>query len=108
MRRNQKLTKVIGARTVERATAERGKLVIKFDDQSTLRVEAAGIADMAPPRGRIKATLEDGIQFTLQFEDGSTVTLQLADQHRWCGISRTRRIPRLKDLSNHIEACGTA
>jgi hypothetical protein len=64
---------------VERVTAEPGKLVIKFGDQSTMRAKTAGIADMFPPGGQIKAVQEDGAQFTLQFEDGSTVTLQLAD-----------------------------
>jgi len=31
-----------------------------------------------PPGGQIKAIQEDGTQFTLQFKDGSTATLQLA------------------------------
>ena len=32
-----------------------------------------------PPGGKIKAVQEDGAKFTLQVEDGSTVTLPLAD-----------------------------
>jgi len=79
MRRNQKLTNVIRGRTVQQATAEPGKLVIKFDDQSTMQVKTAGIADMFPPGGQIKAVQEDGAQFTLQFDDGLAVNLQLAD-----------------------------
>jgi hypothetical protein len=79
MTRNQKLTRMIGGRAVERATAEPGKLVIKFDDQSTMQVKMAGIADIFPPGGTVQAILEDGARFILQFEDGSTVTLQLAD-----------------------------
>ena len=44
-----------------------------------MQVKTAGIADVFPPGGKIKAIQEDGEEFTLQFEDGSTVTLQLAD-----------------------------
>jgi hypothetical protein len=79
MRRNQKLTRVIGGRTVQRATAEPGKLVIKFSDQSTMQVKTAGIANMFPPGGRIKAVQEDCVNLALQFEDGPAMNLQLAD-----------------------------
>ena len=79
MRRNQKLTNVLRGRTVERATAEPGKLVIRFSDQSTMQVKTAGIAESLPSGGKIKAVQEDGAGFTLQFDDGSTATLQLAD-----------------------------
>jgi len=79
MRRNQKLTNVIRGRTVQQATAEPAKLLIKFSDQSTMQVKTAGIANMFPPGGQIKAVQEDGAQFTLQFDDGLAVNLQLAD-----------------------------
>ena len=79
MPRNQKLTKVIAGRTVQKATAEPVKLVLRFDDQSTMQVKTAGIADIFPPGGKIKAIQEDGPEFTLQFEDGSTAALKLAD-----------------------------
>jgi hypothetical protein len=79
MRRNQKLTRVIGGRTVERATAEPGKLVIKFNDQSTMQVKTSGIAGIFPPGDKVKVVQEDGPEFRLQFEDDSTATLQLAD-----------------------------
>ena len=79
MPRNQKLTSVIQGRTVQVATAKPGKLSIRFDDQSTMNVKTARIADVFPPGGKIKAIQEDGVEFTLQFEDSSTVTLQLTD-----------------------------
>ena len=72
MARNQKLTTEIGGRIVQRATAEPGKLVIRFDDQSTMQVKTARTADIFPPGGKIKAIQEDGPEFNLQFEDGST------------------------------------
>ena len=79
MRRNQKLTRVIGGRTVQRTTAKVGKLVIRFDDQSTMQVKTAGVTNIFPPGGRIKAVQEDGVEFTLQFEDGSKIRVELAD-----------------------------
>jgi hypothetical protein len=69
MPRNQKLTRVIGGRTAQQATAEPGKLVIRFDDQSTMTVRTAGPTEVFPPGGKIKAIQEDGAEFTLQFED---------------------------------------
>ncbi len=35
-----------------------------------MNVKTARIADVFPPGGKIKATQEDGVEFTLQFEDG--------------------------------------
>jgi hypothetical protein len=79
MARNHKLTNVIGGRTIQRTTAEPGKLSILFDDESTMNVKTAGIADIFPPGGKVKAIQEDGTEFRLQFEDDSTATFQLAD-----------------------------
>jgi hypothetical protein len=78
MPRNQKLTRVIGGRTVQRATAEPGKLAIRFNDESTMTVKTPGIVNLSLG-AKVKAIQEDSAEFTLQFEDGSTVTLQLAD-----------------------------
>ena len=50
MPRNHKLTGVIGAKTVQVVTAELGKLVIQFDDQST--GEAPAFLAYAHPRAR--------------------------------------------------------
>jgi hypothetical protein len=69
MPRNQKLTSLIQGRTVQVATAKPGKLSIRFDDQSTMDEDA----DVFPPGGKIKAIQDDGVEFTPQFEDGSTV-----------------------------------
>jgi hypothetical protein len=79
MPRNYKLTNVIGGRTVQRSTAEPGKLSIWFDDESTMNVKTARIADIFPPGSTVKAIQEDGPEFCLQFEDDSSVTFQLAD-----------------------------
>jgi len=97
MRRNQKLTNVIRGRTVQRATAEPGKLVIRFNDQSTMQVKTAGIANMFPPGGEIKVVQEDGVNFGLQFEDGLAVNLQLADPGASVAV---------RDKNNQVEYLG--
>jgi hypothetical protein len=97
MRRNQKLTNVIRGRTVQRATAEQGKLLIKFSDQSTMQVKTTGIANMFPPGGEIKAVQEHGVNFALQFEDGLAVNLQLADPGASVAV---------RDKNNQVEYLG--
>jgi|SRR5215469_8513301 len=97
MRRNQKLTNVLRGRTVERATAEPGKLVIRFSDQSTMQVKTTGIANMFPPGGQIKAVQEDGANFALQFEDGPALNLQLADPGASVAV---------RDSNNQVEYLG--
>ncbi len=78
MPRNQKLTNVVAGRTVRVATSEPGKLVILFDDESTMRVKTTGTPDVLAG-AKLRSIQEDGAAFTLQFEDGSTITLELAD-----------------------------
>ena len=97
MPRNHKLTNVIQGRAVQLATAEPGKLSIRFDDQSTMHVKTAGIADIFPPEAKIKAIQEDGPEFNLQFEDGSTVNLQLADPGSSVAV---------RDKNNQVEYLG--
>jgi antitoxin YefM len=97
MPRNQKLTNILQGRAVQVSTAEPGKLVIRFDDQSTLTVKTAGIADIFPPGGKIKAIQEDGAEFTLRFEDGSSVDLRLADPGASVAV---------RDRNNQVEYLG--
>jgi hypothetical protein len=97
MPRNHKLTNVIGGRTVHRTTAEPGKLSIRFDDESTLNVKTSEIPGIFPPGGKLKAIQEDGPEFRLQFEDGSTVTLQLADPGSSVAV---------RDKNNRVEYLG--
>ena len=56
-----------------------GKLVVRFDDQSTMQVTTGRIANIFPPGGKVKVVQEDGPEFRLQFEDDSTASFQLAD-----------------------------
>jgi hypothetical protein len=78
MPRNQKLTKVIAGRTVKVATVDAGSVLVLFDDQSSMRIKTVGPATI-PPGGKVKSVQEAKTQFEIDFEDGSSATLCLAD-----------------------------
>jgi hypothetical protein len=78
MPRNQKLTKVIAGRTVNVATIEPGSVSVLFDDQSNMKIKTAGPATISPG-GKVKSVYESRAEFKIDFEDGSSVTLSLAD-----------------------------
>jgi hypothetical protein len=79
MRRNQKLTAVVKGRCIQSATPEPGRLVIVFDDRSTMTVKTGGIVMTISTGAKVTSVLEDGDQCTLQFEDGSSLTVKLAN-----------------------------
>ena len=78
MSRNQKLTKVIAGRTIKAATTEPGGVLILLDDQSRMKIKTAAPATVSPG-SKIKSVLEAEAEFKIQFEDGSTAALRLAD-----------------------------
>jgi hypothetical protein len=78
MPRNQKLTKLIAGRTVKAATVEPGGLSVLFDDQSNMKIKTPGPATI-PPGSKVKSVQETKAEFKIDFEDGSSVTLCLAD-----------------------------
>ena len=78
MPRNQKLTKVIAGRTIKTATTEPGAVLILFDDQSSMKIKTAASAAVSPG-GKIKVVHEEKTEFKIEFEDGLTTTLWLAD-----------------------------
>ena len=78
MPRNQKLTKVIAGRTIKAVTIEPGSVLIQFDDQSSMKIKTARPATIAPDV-KVKSVHEDKAEFKIDFEDGSSVTLCLAD-----------------------------
>jgi hypothetical protein len=78
--RNQKLTNVIKGRTVRSATVEHERLIVLFDDHSTMTVKTAfGLAARVSAGAKVKAVMEDANECTLQFEDGSSATVKLAN-----------------------------
>ena len=78
MPRNQKLTKVIAGRTVKVATVEPSGVLVLFDDQSNMKIKTAGSATIAPG-GKVKSIQETKAEFKIDFEDGSSATLRLAE-----------------------------
>jgi hypothetical protein len=78
MPRNQKLTRVIAGRTVKVATVEPGGVLVLFDDQSKMKIKTPGPATI-PPGGKAKSVHEAKAELKIDFEDGSSATLHLAD-----------------------------
>jgi hypothetical protein len=78
MPRNQKLTKVIAGRTIKAVTTEPGSVLVLFDDQSSMKIKTAGAAAV-PPASKVKSVHEDKAEFKIEFEDGSSATVYLAN-----------------------------
>ena len=78
MQRNQKLTKVLAGRTIKAATVEPGDVLILFDDQSNMKIKTTGPATI-PSGAKVKSVHEAKAEFKIDFEDGSSATLCLAD-----------------------------
>jgi hypothetical protein len=78
MLRSQKLTKFIAGRTIKAARIEPGSVLVLFDDQSSMKIKAAGGAAVSPG-SQVKSVHEAKADFRIEFEDGSSVTLSLAN-----------------------------
>ena len=52
--------------------------MILFDDQSNMKIKTAGSATI-PPGGKVKSVHETRTEFKLEFEDGSSAAVSLAD-----------------------------
>jgi hypothetical protein len=71
-----------------------------------MQVKTAGVADRFPPGGKIKAIQEDGANFSLLFEDGPPLNLQLADPRPRALALRERALCRcrwLRGVQSSIE-----
>jgi hypothetical protein len=69
---------VIAGRTVKAATVEPGGVLVLFDDESHMKIKTAGPATI-PPGGKVKCVHESRAEFKIDFEDGSSASLCLAD-----------------------------
>ena len=49
-----------------------------FDDRSNMKIKTAGPATI-PPGGKVKSVHEAKAEFKIEFEDGSSATVSLAD-----------------------------
>jgi hypothetical protein len=80
MKINEKLTKVIGGRTIKAVSKEEGLVLIAFDDFSTMRVKITGGPTMNMlGEGKIESALEEGAELALLSEDGRTAILTIAE-----------------------------
>ena len=59
-------------------TVEPGGVLVLFDDESSMKIKTIGPATI-PPGGKIKSVRETKAEFKIDFEDGSSATLCLAD-----------------------------
>ena len=59
-------------------TVEPGGVLVLFDDQSSMKIKTVGPATI-PPGGKVKSVQEAKAEFKIDFEDGSSATLSLAD-----------------------------
>jgi hypothetical protein len=96
MPRNQKLTKVIAGRTIKTVTIEAGSVLVLFDDQSSMKIKTTGPATI-PPGGKVKSVREAKAELRIDFEDGSSATLFLADPGSSVAI---------RDKNNAVEYLG--
>ena len=96
MPRNQKLTKVIAGRTIKAVTTESGSVSVLFDDQSSMTIKTAGAAAVSP-RSKVKSVHEAKADFKIEFEDGSSAKLCLADPGSSVAV---------RDKSNAVEYLG--
>ena len=60
------------------ATVEPSAVLVVFDDESRMKIKIAGPATV-PSGGKVKSVHEAKAEFKIDFEDGSSVTLCLAD-----------------------------
>ena len=90
------MTKVIADRPVKAATVGAGSVLVLFDDQSNMKIKTPGPATI-PPGGKVKSVHEAKAEFKIDFEDGSSATLSLADPGSFVAV---------RDKNNLVEYLG--
>jgi len=63
---------------VKVATVDPGGVLVLFDDQSNMKIKTTGPATIWQG-GKVKCVHESRAEFKIEFEDGSSATLRLAD-----------------------------
>jgi hypothetical protein len=75
---NQELTNVIRGRVIRKFKESAGELIIGFNDGSTMQIR--DMETYSPPLAlgaQIKEVEEDGAEFTIRCEDGTSLSLEL-------------------------------
>ena len=98
MKINEKLTKIIGGRTIKLVSKEEGLVIIAFDDFSTMHLKVAGGPTMNMlGEGKIESALEEGAELALLGEDGRTAILTGSIANQGLRISvRTKDGPSIR------------
>ena len=77
---NRKLTPLISGRTIQSGAYRDGLLEIHFTDGSHLRIKATGAGQLdSLPGQTVKAIRQKDTSFYVDFADGTTATLPLAE-----------------------------
>jgi hypothetical protein len=79
MTSNHKLTAVLHGRTITGTRHQDHRLIVAFDDGSTMTVHTAGSITGAATGGTIAKVRQQGTQLALDCEDGSTLLIPLAE-----------------------------
>jgi hypothetical protein len=79
MTSNHKLTAVLKGRTITGTHHQDHRLIVAFDDGSTMTVHTAGSTTSAATGGTIAKVRQQGTQLALDCEDGSTLLIPLAE-----------------------------
>ncbi len=80
MTSNHKLTTLIKGRTISGTANADNVLTISFTDGSQMTVQTQGSANNASTGGTIKAVQQSGTTLALLCEDGSTQTIETAEE----------------------------
>jgi hypothetical protein len=79
MTSNHKLTAVLKGRTITGMQHQDHRLIMTFDDGSTMTVKTSGPTTSAATGGTVAKVRQQGTQLALDFEDGATQLIQLAE-----------------------------
>ncbi len=79
MASNHKLTSILKGRRVKSTSNANDKMAIHFHDDSVMTIHTAGSSNVGMTGGTVKAVRQQGTDFNLDFEEGSTLTMTLAE-----------------------------
>jgi hypothetical protein len=79
MTSNHQLTAVLHGRTITGTQPQDHRLIVAFDDGSTMTIHTAGATTSAATGGTIAKVRQQDTQLALDCEDGSTLQIPLAE-----------------------------
>ena len=80
MAANHKLTGVLRGRKVTATETHAGMLLVHLDDGSTMTVRTGGPVPKPFPSGSVQGVRQQGTRLSLDFEDGTSVDIPLAEE----------------------------